>query len=593
MLGQDETGGRSQEGKVVAMYSPANAGTRLAGQLLESMTFEDKVGQMVMAGFEGRSVTSDLENHLNSLRIGNVIFFARNYAGAEQMWTFTRDLQRLACCRPSPAGFFTAIDQEGGVVARLLSGATVFPGNMALGAADRPAYARRAAAATAQEMLELGLNMNLAPVLDVNNNPGNPAIGVRSYGEDPELVATMGGEAISASQSAGVLATAKHFPGKGDVTVDSHIDLPSVPHSRDRLNAVELVPFKAAIAAGVGAIMTAHVTFPAIEPEPFLPATMSRNVLCGLLRQELGFKGIIITDDLFMGAVSKRYGLGEAAIRAIVAGADIVLMCHDPDEQAIAVKAIWEAARSGRIPKERIESSARRVLGVKALFGILTPPVPAAATAATAGPRSVGSQANRALALRIARESVTVVQDRDGIIPFSLARGVCEVGLDSVDNCKPVDVLVISPDIKNLTMVEDTGPHGSPLAKAVRVFVPGASDMVVSQSPLKEEIAAAATIAAGRDLVIVGTHNAHLHPAQAELVNRVAQAGSPVVVVGMRNPYDLAEFPEVGTFIAAYSFRDCSMRAAVEVIFGSTVPTGRLPVSIRGVKDVSGFYEHH
>ncbi len=564
------------------MYSPANAGTRLAGQLLESMTLEDKVGQMVMVGFEDRSLTSDLENHLNSLHIGSVIFFARNYAGPEQMWTFTRDLQRMAACRPAPAGFFTAIDQEGGVVARLLSGVTVFPGNMALGATGCSAYVRRAAAVTAQEMLELGLNMNLAPVLDVNSDPGNPAIGVRSYGEDPQLAATMGAEAISASQSAGVVATAKHFPGKGDVTVDSHIDLPSVPHSRDRLNSVELVPFKAAIAAGVGAIMTAHVTFPAVEPEPLLPATMSQNVLCGLLRQELGFRGIIITDDLFMGAISKRYGLGEAAIRAIVAGADIVLMCHDPGEQAIAIKAIWEAARSGRIPKERIDSSAQRVLGVKALFGILTPPVPAAA--ATAGPRSVGSQANRTLALRIARESVTVVQDRDGIIPFSLSGGAREVGLDGMDNCKPVDVLVISPDIKNLTMVEDTGPHGSPLAKAVRMFVPGASDMTVSQSPSKEEIAAAATIAAGRGLVIVGTYNGHLYPAQAALVKRVAQAGSPVVVVGMRNPYDVADFPEVGTYIATYSFRDCSMQAAAEVIFGSTVPTGRLPVTIPGPK---------
>ncbi|HBK60864.1 MAG TPA: hypothetical protein DDZ84_08740, partial [Firmicutes bacterium] len=245
-------------------------------------------------------------------------------------------------------------------------------------------------------------------------------------------------------------------------------------------------------------------------------------------------------------------------------------------------KAIWEAARSGRIPKERIDSSAQRVLGVKALFGILTPPVPAAA--ATAGPRSVGSQANRTLALRIARESVTVLQDRDGIIPFSLSGGAREVGLDGVDNCKPVDVLVISPDIKNLTMVEDTGPHGSPLAKAVRTFVPGASDMTVSQSPSKEEIAAAATIAAGRGLVIVGTYNGHLYPAQAALVKRVAQAGSPVVVVGMRNPYDVADFPEVGTYIATYSFRDCSMQAAAEVIFGSTVPTGRLPVTIPGPK---------
>ena len=562
------------------MYSPASANARPVKALMESMSVEEKIGQMIMVGFDGQSLTPELESHLNEIHAGNVIFLGRNYANPQQMWEFTSALQRMASRRPAPVGLFTAIDQEGGVVARLLNGVTVFPGNMALGATAQTHYARRAAEVTAQEMLQLGLNMNLAPVLDVNNNPGNPAIGVRSYGESPELVAAMGAEAVAASQSAGVLATAKHFPGKGDVTVDSHIDLPHVAHSRERLNRVELAPFQAAIAAGVGAIMTAHVTFPAIEPEPLLPATMSQKVLQGLLREELGFRGIIITDDLFMGAISKSYGLAEAAIRSINAGADIVLMCHKPDEQAIAIKAVWEAARSGRISMDTIDSSVRRVLSVKALFGILTPPV------LTNMPKGVRSLANRKLALEIARESVTVVMDRDGIIPFSPGGGgadggACKAGRDDRNE---VDVLVISPDIKNLTMVEDTGSHGSPLAKAVRMFVPGASDITVSQSPSDQEIEAAATAASGRDLVIVGTHNGHLYPAQAALVKRVAQAGSPVVVVGMRNPYDVRDFPEIGTYIAAYSFRECSMRAAAEVIFGFTVPSGRLPVTIPGVK---------
>ena len=574
------------------MYSPASVNAGPVRALMESMSVEDKIGQMIMVGSDGQSLTPELEGHLNEIHAGNVIFLGRNYANPQQMWEFTNALQRMASRRPAPVGLFTAIDQEGGVVARLLNGVTVFPGNMALGATGRAGYARSAAKATAQEMLQLGLNMNLAPVLDVNNNPSNPAIGVRSYGESPELVGEMGAEAIAASQSTGVLATAKHFPGKGDVAVDSHIDLPHVPHSRERLDQVELAPFRAAIAAGVGAIMTAHVTFPAIEPEPLLPATMSQKVLQGLLREELGFRGIIITDDLFMGAISKSYGLAEAAIRSINAGADIVLMCHKPDEQAIAIEAIWEAARSGRIAMDRIESSVRRVLSVKALFGILTPPVRARK------PQGVGSQANRRLALEIARESVTVVLDRDGIIPFSLGGGtgagagdgrcadgaggaVCGAGRDSRSD---VEVLVISPDIKNLTMVEDTGSHGSPLAKAVRRFVLEASDITVSQSPSDNEIEDAATAASGRDLVIVGTHNGHLYPAQAALVRRVTQAGSPVVVVGMRNPYDVRDFPEIGTYIAAYSFRECSMRAAAEIIFGFTVPSGQLPVTIHGCK---------
>ncbi len=563
------------------MYSPSKGIDLSVKSLLESMTLEDKIGQMVMVGFAEQSLTPELEARLNALHVGNVIFLGRNYANPEQMWKLTNDLQRMASLRRSPVGLLTAIDQEGGIVARLLNGVTVFPGNMALGAAGRTEYARRAAVVTAQEMLQLGLNMNLAPVLDVNNNPGNPAIGVRSYGESPEMVAAMGAEAVAGSQCMGVVATAKHFPGKGDVTVDSHLDLPHVPHSRDRLNRVELVPFKAAIAAGVGAIMTAHVTFPAIEPEPLLPATMSQRVLRGLLREELGFRGIIITDDLFMGAISKLYGLAEAAIRSINAGADIVLMCHEPGEQAIAIRAIWAAVRSGRISMDRIDSSVSRVLRLKALFGVMTPRVSAS------GPSGVGSQSNRKLALAIARESVTVVRDRHGILPFPLAAGSANKADSGADGARrdfprPVDVLVISPDIRSLTMVEDTGSHGSPLAKAVRMFIPGAQDMTVSQSPSDDEIAAAAAAARGRGLVIVGTHNGHLYHAQAALVKHVGEVGPPVVVVGMRNPYDVMDLAEIGTYIAAYSFRECSMQAVAEVIFGSTVPTGRLPVTIPG-----------
>ncbi|MEA4883112.1 MAG: beta-N-acetylhexosaminidase [Clostridia bacterium] len=531
--------------------------------LLNSMTLEEKIGQMVMVGFDGQSLTPELENHLSQNSVGNVIFFSRNIVDNAQVWAFTRDLQQVAARRRVPIGFITAIDQEGGVVARLLDGVSVFPGNMALGAIGSPNYARRAAEVMAQEMLGLGLNMNLAPVLDVNNNPDNPGIGARSYGEDAELVAKLGTAAIEGSQSVGVIATAKHFPGKGDVTIDSHIDLPHVPHGRERLNSVELVPFKAAIAAGVGAIMTAHVTFPSIEPEPLLPATMSRNVLTGLLRNELHFDGITITDDLFMGAISREYGLAEAAIRAIVAGADIALMCHKPDEQAFAIRAAVEAARSGRIPRERIDSSVRRVLAAKARFGILEPRV------SDVGRSGVGSPANRALALEIARRAVTVVQNNYGIIPYDAERGR--------------NVLVVTPDVKNLTMVEDTGSHGSGLAKAVRAVIPEASDICVSQSPSAEEIGKVAAGAAGRDLVIVGTYNSHLYPQQAALVRRLAEVGVPVVVVGMRNPYDVKDFADVGTYIAAYGFRDCSMQAAIEVVFGSLTPSGVLPVTVPGL----------
>lgn len=579
------------------------------GAIVDGLTVEEKVGQVVMVGMEETLLSPALAERLERLSIGNVIFMGRNYVDPSQMRGFTDALQRLAAARRVPMGFLTAIDQEGGIVARLLAGATVFPGNMALGATRSAQLSMLCSRVMAQEMLQMGLNMNLAPVLDVNNNPANPGIGVRSYGESPELVAELGVAAIEGSQRAGVMATAKHFPGKGDVTIDSHLDLPTVAHDMERLERVELVPFRAAIEAGVGAIMTSHVFFPAMEPEPLLPATLSKNVLTGLLRERLGFEGIIITDDLYMGAISKAFGLGEAAIRAIVAGADIALMCHHPEQQAQAIEAILAAVRSGRISEARLNSAVRRVLTAKVRFGLLEPGAGRDGSPA----ECCGSAAGRELALDIARRAVTLVRNVDGLVPFEADSGDGSAGAasdaagdgtgdsasdaatdatgdaagDAVgdyasESVKP-NVLVVSPDLASLTMVEDAQSRGSALAKAVRRIVPGAESVVVAQSPDEKQIEAVAESARGRDLVIVGTNNGHLYPAQAALVRRVAATGSPLAVIAMRNPYDITTFPEVGTYIAAYGYRDCNLQAAAELVFGKIAPVGALPVTIPGL----------
>ncbi len=573
------------------------------GALVDSLTVEEKVGQIVMVGMEETWLSPALAERLERLSIGNVIFLGRNYVGPDQMRGFTDALRGLATARRVPIGFLTAIDQEGGIVARLLNGATVFPGNMALGATRSTQLSMLCSRIMAQEMLQMGLNMNLAPVLDVNNNPDNPGIGVRSYGESPELVAELGVAAIEGSQRVGVMATAKHFPGKGDVTIDSHLDLPTVAHDMERLEKVELLPFKAAIEAGIGAIMTAHVFFPAVEPEPLLPATLSEKVLTGLLREKLGFEGIVITDDLYMGAISKAFGVGEAAIRAIIAGADIALMCHHPEQQEQAIGEILAAVRSGRISEARLNSAVRRVLTSKVRFGLLEPRTTGASYEGSPA-ECCGSAAGRELALDIARRAVTLVRNDEGLIPFKLAGGAGGAGDDaegaegaageSADEdaggdggagaARPMpNVLVVSPDLASLTLVEDMESHRSALAKAVRRIVPTAEDVVVSQSPNEEQIQAAAESARGRDLVIVGTNNGHLYPAQAELVRRVAATGSPVVVIAMRNPYDVSTFPEIGTYIAAYGYRDCNLRAAAELVFGRVAPVGALPVTIPGL----------
>lgn len=533
--------------------------------LLDSMSLEEKIGQMVMVGFEGPELTPSDEEFIGKYNIGNAVFLGRNIVDPAQTQSLTHRLQEIASQRRHPIGFLLSIDQEGGVVARLTRGETVFPGNMALGATGSEEWARKAAEVTADEMMALGFNMNLAPVLDINNNPDNPGIGVRSFGEDVSLVTRLGVAAIDTYQSLGVVATAKHFPGKGDVTVDSHLDLPTVAHSRDRLESVEFAPFAAAIRAGVGVIMTAHVFFPAVEPEPDLPATPSRNVLTGLLREELGFEGVLVTDDLFMGAIVKKSSVGEAAVRALGAGADIALLCHDRAEQVEAIEAILDAVRTGRISRERVDESVGRILRLKERFGLCDP----GKYLARRSLKTVGSSENRHVALEIARESVTLVANERGIFP--------------VDPEAYPRIAVMSPDIRGLTQVEDGQLLESPLAGALRPFVPRAQDFAFSQSPEAREIRDAVNLARSSDLVIVGTYNAHLYSEQGALVRALLDTNVPVVVVAMRNPYDMVQFPSAETYIAAYGFRECTMRAVAELIFGALKPRGKLPVSIPGI----------
>lgn len=532
---------------------------------LRSMNLEEKMGQMVMVGVGGPELTPSDQAFISKYKIGNVVLLGRNIVHPAQAQCLTHRFQEIASRRRVPAGFLVSVDQEGGVVARLTRGETVLPGNMAIGATGSEEYARRAAEVTASEMMALGFNMNLAPVLDINNNPRNPGIGVRSFGEDVSLVARLGVAMIRAYQEAGVVATAKHFPGKGDVTVDSHLDLPTVAHARERLDNVELLPFAAAIRAGVEAIMTAHVFFPAVEPEPDLPATLSRNVLTGLLRKELGFDGVTLTDDLFMGAITKRFTLGEAAVRAIEAGADIALLCHDQVQQAAAIEAVWEAVRKGRLSEERVDESCGRILALKERHGLLNPD----GYLARRGLESVGGEENRRAALDIARRSVTLLRNVQGLIPMVPRE------------CRNLSVM--SPDIRGLTQVEDGQLSESPLAAAIRRFVPGARDYAFPQTPDAEQTARAARLALSSDVVVMGSYNAHIYKEQGALVRAVLDTGVPVAVVAMRNPYDIEQFPSVKTYVAAYGFRECTMQAVAEVIFGVTRPQGRLPVTIPGI----------
>jgi len=323
------------------------------------LNLQQQVGQLLCFGWQGEysdSVNDHARALIEELHVGAVILMARNVGTAESTRGMIRDIQSL-----SEIPLLVAVDQEGGRVNRFGPPIHRFPGNAALGRIpNRGAeYARRQAQVTARELRAIGVNWDFAPVLDVNNNPANPVIGDRSYSADPGIVADLGTAAIQGYQSEGILACAKHFPGHGDTSVDSHLDLPTITVDRNRMDSVELVPFRAGIEAGVASIMTAHILFPALDP--LRPATMSHEILTGLLREEMGYEGIVITDCLEMKAIADGFGSARGAVEAIKAGADMVLACHTLETQREIRDSILAAVGSGEIPDSLIEASMNRI----------------------------------------------------------------------------------------------------------------------------------------------------------------------------------------------------------------------------------------
>ena len=326
------------------------------------MTLREKVGQLFMIGFAGTSVSRDLADLLAAYRPGGLILFSLNLETPAQIVRLTNDLQKSSPKTP----LLIAVDQEGGRVSRLPAGFTVFPPCSVLGQCDSSELAYAAAAAVAVELRAVGINMNLAPVLDLNTNPQNPIIGDRAFSASPAQVCELGLATIAGLQDNKVIACGKHFPGHGDTATDSHKELPVVSASIERLREVELRPFRHAIENNLATIMSAHVLYPALDGR--LPATLSPAILTGLLRDDLGFKGVTLTDDLEMHAILDHHGIEEAAILAFQAGADMLLICKDRTRQVAAMEAFHNAVKDGLIPEARVEASLRRISQVKDRF---------------------------------------------------------------------------------------------------------------------------------------------------------------------------------------------------------------------------------
>ena len=514
--------------------------------LLSGMSIPDRAAQVMSVAFHGRTITPHLERMIREKHVGGVVVFRENVEDAAALRRLSGDLQRIARDARIPP-LFIAMDQEGGPVVRVSQGVALPPGQLALAAAPDPhAAVRRSVQLVARELRALGVNWQLAPVADVNDEPRNPIISNRSFGSDARTVGALVQTAIRAYADAGLLCCAKHFPGHGSATVDSHDELPDISSPRSRLDAVELVPFRAAIAADVPAIMSAHLTVPALGAVQ-QPATLSRAVMTDVLRGELGFRGLCVTDDLEMGALARSGGQAVAGSAALQAGVDFLLFRFDESAQLEGHRLLVDALLSGRLPARRLDEAVTRVLDTKARWNVLDAPP---ATTFDLG-------ADRAEALDLARQGITVL--RAGGLPL---RG---------------RVIAISFGQPDIAIVEDQPT----LAAVVARTIPGARSRTLERLG-SAEIAEAVAQARDADVVVVGTFDALGDPQQAELVSAL-QRVRPTVAVALRSPYDILAIPTVAGFVCAYSGREPSLVAAVEVMTGARAPLGRLPVSVGDV----------
>ena len=519
--------------------------------LIGRMSVEEKIGQLFMFGLGGRQVGTVPKAHITKRFVGGLILYDRNVRDPAQVAALTVGLQQVAQETPNAIPLFIAIDQEGGTVTRLHKGATVLPGNLALGATRSKALAEKAGELTAIELAAVGVNLNFAPVMDVNTNPHNPVIGVRAYGESPDLVSKLGTAYISGLQRNGVLATAKHFPGHGDTNVDSHKKLPVVTHDKKRVNTVELAPFRAAIGTGVAAIMSAHILYPALDAE--MPATLSYPILTRLLRQQLGYDGLIITDDLEMQAIDAQYETGKAAVLAIQAGADIVLITSTLKKQQRAYNALRQAVRHREITETRLNESVRRILKSKDACGAFDRPiVPIENPNAINSPLAVvGSRQHREIAQTIATRAITLVKNTKGILPLS------------EEPQEPVLVISPSREFSNTFLKAHTD-----ISNITPVFIP---------AQLNARQLAPQMLLTKPSVIVAGIVNAQ----QASLIHLLSQKTDvPIIVISLKSPYLLGKCPDVACAIAAYDGNYFSIAAAVDVLLGKRQAVGKLPVTI-------------
>ena len=563
---------------------PSEKSWKQADKILKKMSVDEKVGQLIHVGINARFANQDstffkdLKRHVVENKVGGVIFF-----GAP-IYETTHLANRMQEAASIP--LLMSLDAETGIGMRF-EDATNFPWAMAVTATGDPEYARRIGVITGREARAIGIQHVYAPVLDVNNNASNPVINVRSFGEDPADVARFGVAFAQGIQSQRVIATAKHFPGHGDTNVDSHRGLPIIDHSKARLDQTELNPFKAAIDGGIGSIMIAHIALPQIDNEEvkplknfiqgdaesgaeivnqsaFIPATLSAKVQTDILRKEMGFKGLIVSDAMSMSGLTIYFTQEEAGVRAFLAGTDILEKPADVDAMLRGLKA---AVASGRIPMARLDDSVRRQLAWKHELGLFKERM----TPLDQIDRIVSNAETIALTEEVAKKAITLVRSDAGALPLYPNKKTAVIG--------------ISNGFQGPSLIE-------PFVGALRAGGSTVTSAYIQENSLPEQIEAARKAVREADVVIVGLYGRVRSGAKnsvgvpdngAAVLREAIAARKQVIGVSFGNPYILGAFPEMKTYVVAYGDMPSLQRAAARSLLGTQDITGRLPISLPGL----------
>ncbi|MEW6658755.1 MAG: beta-N-acetylhexosaminidase [Thermodesulfobacteriota bacterium] len=503
------------------------------------MKLEELVGQRLVIGISGTRVTPEMVRHFQELHAGGLILYRINFDSPGQLKKLIADLEEALGRR-----LLVAADHEGGRVIMFREGITVFPDNLALGAAGNIAYARQQGEIEAKELRRLGLDVNLAPVLDVLTPAYSPNIGIRSYGRDWRLVAQMGAARIEAMQKQKLSACAKHFPGKGHAPVDAHLGLPVIQSTWKEMEAVHLRPFVQAIEAGVDLVMSSHPYYPNLDPYPRMIATFSRRIISDCLRGELNFRGVIASDDLEMGAIKALCPIGEAGVLAAAAGHDLLLVCHDLQAQKEVFSALVEAYRSKKLPLHELEESAARIRRLKSKR-----------EERFAGGEPEAEKEGAQLATRICRESVRVLKDERKLIPLKTGEkriGVIFPRFSSLDAKIMIEKEVLREKEFLRQEFEKFGLHPDIL--------------IVSIEPEEAEIQNAVRLAHNSDLTLYFCYDAHLYPSNKKLLDALQEAAPQLVVDLLRDPDDADFIQEGAACLTAWGWRACQIKAAMEKI---------------------------